>query len=151
MKFKPSFFFLGLEANAMPYDYSAKGEVSLNITITDKILMSTQFSALIYNVFFFFWQCLAMPEEAQYKGGIIENPELNDGTKGWSVFGSSKIEHRETKANKFIVAHTRNHSFDSFSRTIHLDSNLVYTFSGIVSSLYLFISYFDRTDVTHVH
>ncbi|XP_008455522.2 endo-1,4-beta-xylanase 5-like [Cucumis melo] len=93
----------GLGTNAMTYDYSANTE------------------------------CLVKPESAQYKGGIIENPELNDGLKGWFPFGSAKIEHREeSNGNVFIVAHTRNHSYDTLSQTLHLHSNIIYTFSAWV-------------------
>lgn len=75
---------------------------------------------------------MVKPENAQYKGGIIENPELNDGLKGWFPFGGSKIEVREEpNGNKFMVAHTRNHSYDTFSQTLYLGSNIIYTFSGM--------------------
>ncbi|XP_022952795.1 uncharacterized protein LOC111455386 [Cucurbita moschata] len=78
-------------------------------------------------------ECLSKPEEAQYKGGIVENPELNDGLKGWLAFGRAKIEHREeANGNKFIVARARNHPFDAFSQTLHLRTNLIYTFSAWV-------------------
>ncbi|CAK9315717.1 unnamed protein product [Citrullus colocynthis] len=93
----------GFGINGMPYDYSANTE------------------------------CLVKPEDAQYKGGIVENPELNDGLKGWFPFGGSKIELREEpNGNKFLVAHTRNHSYDAFFQTLHLRSNIIYIFSAWV-------------------
>ncbi|EEF29959.1 Endo-1,4-beta-xylanase C precursor, putative [Ricinus communis] len=90
----------GYNANALPYDYTASIE------------------------------CLARPHEAQYHGGIIMNPELNDGLKGWSAFGDAKIEHREFEGNKFIVAHTRATPYDSPSQDLYLLKNRLYTFSA---------------------
>lgn len=70
------------------------------------------------------------PHRAQYGGGMITNPELNDGLKGWSVFGGAKIEERVLGDNKFIVAHTRTLNNDSFSQNLYMNKDNLYTFSG---------------------
>ncbi|XP_065871864.1 endo-1,4-beta-xylanase 5-like [Euphorbia lathyris] len=94
-------FLLGnIYANALSYDYSASIE------------------------------CLKSPQKPQYNGGIIANPELNDGSEGWSSFGYAKIEHRELNGNKFIVAHSRSNPHGSVSQSVYLDKNKIYTFSA---------------------
>ncbi|KAG6397610.1 hypothetical protein SASPL_143780 [Salvia splendens] len=76
-------------------------------------------------------QCLARPLKPQYNGGAVANPELNEGLTGWSSFGESKIEHKESSdGNKYIVASTRNLSYHSFSQVLDLDKEKLYTFSG---------------------
>ncbi|XP_042515955.1 endo-1,4-beta-xylanase 5-like [Macadamia integrifolia] len=95
--------FTGVAVEALSYDYSATIE------------------------------CLAEPLKPQYGGGIIKNPELNHGLSGWSVFGQAKIEHRSSeKGNSFIVAHSRNKPFDSFSQKLYLLKDRLYTFSAWV-------------------
>ena len=73
---------------------------------------------------------MEIPHKPQYDGGIIKNPELNDGLEGWSKFGDATIEHKEFKGNKFIVAHSRVNPFDSMSQDLHLLKDRLYTFSG---------------------
>ncbi|KAK2429958.1 Glycosyl hydrolase superfamily protein [Trifolium repens] len=93
----------GFEAEALSYDYSASIE------------------------------CLAQPQKPLYNGGIIENPELNDGLKGWTTFGDAKIEHRESSlGNKYVVAHSRNQPHDSVSQKIYLRKGLHYSLSAWV-------------------
>ncbi|XP_022762138.1 uncharacterized protein LOC111308052 [Durio zibethinus] len=94
--------FLGLiKAKAMSYDYTASIE------------------------------CLAQPSKPQYGGGIMKNPELNGGLIGWSTFGNATMEHRqEPNGNKFIVARSRNHFYDSVSQKLYLEKNKLYTFSA---------------------
>ncbi|PON90535.1 Glycoside hydrolase [Trema orientale] len=78
-------------------------------------------------------QCLENPLKPQYGGGIIVNPEFNDGLQGWSQFGEAKLEHRESQlssGNKFIAAHTRNQPYDSISQKLYLHKNKLYTFSA---------------------
>ncbi|KAF2294408.1 hypothetical protein GH714_010573 [Hevea brasiliensis] len=75
-------------------------------------------------------ECLASPQRPQYNGGVIRNPELNDGLKGWSTFGDAKIEHRKLGNNNFIVANSRVHSYDSVSQNLYLQKNKIYTFSA---------------------
>ncbi|KAG6399858.1 hypothetical protein SASPL_141343 [Salvia splendens] len=76
-------------------------------------------------------QCLARPLNPQYNGGAVVNPEFNKGLTGWSSFGESKIEHKESSdGNKFIVASTRNLSYHSFSQVFDIDKEKLYTFSG---------------------
>ncbi|KAF5733209.1 Glycosyl hydrolase family 10 protein [Tripterygium wilfordii] len=75
-------------------------------------------------------ECLEKPHKPQYGGGVIINPELNQGLKGWSVFGGAKVEHRELGGNKYVVAYSRNQPFDSVSQKLHLQKNKLYTFSA---------------------
>ncbi|TXG64110.1 hypothetical protein EZV62_011104 [Acer yangbiense] len=102
-------FSSGFEAHALSYDYSATIE------------------------------CLANPHKPQYGGGIIVNPELNHGLKGWSTFGKAKIQHKESGGNKFLVAHSRSQPYASISQKLYLRKNMLYTFSGI-SFISLFLS-----------
>ncbi|KAK9941868.1 hypothetical protein M0R45_007561 [Rubus argutus] len=74
--------------------------------------------------------CLANPLKPQYGGGIIINPELNDGLKGWSTFGNAKLQHTESLSNKFLVAHSRIQPHDSISQNVYLQSDKLYTFSA---------------------
>ncbi|KAK7312238.1 hypothetical protein VNO77_35967 [Canavalia gladiata] len=92
--------FPGFEAEALSYDYSASIE------------------------------CLAQPQKAQYNGGIIQNPELNDGLNGWTAFGDPKIELRESLGNKYVVAHSRNQAWDTVSQKIYLHKDMHYTLSA---------------------
>ncbi|TXG64103.1 hypothetical protein EZV62_011097 [Acer yangbiense] len=93
-------FSSGFEAHALSYDYSATIE------------------------------CLANPHKPQYGGGIIVNPNLDHGLKGWSTFGKAKIQHRESGGNKFLVAHSRSQPYDSISQKLYLRKNMLYTFSA---------------------
>ncbi|KAM7253941.1 hypothetical protein ACFE04_031623 [Oxalis oulophora] len=95
-----SLLFAGFKVNAVPYDYTAT------------------------------FECLAKPYKPQYNGGMIANPEFNEGIKGWSTFGNAKIEHRESSGNKYIVAHSRNQSHDSLSQKVYLRKDRLYTFSA---------------------
>ncbi|KAJ7967579.1 endo-1,4-beta-xylanase-like [Quillaja saponaria] len=75
-------------------------------------------------------ECLANPQKPQYSGGIIINPDLNDGLKGWTGFGGAKIKHRESGSNKYIVAHSRDQPHHSVSQKLYLQKNKLYTFSA---------------------
>ena len=75
-------------------------------------------------------QCLENPQKPFYIGGIIKNPELNDGLEGWNAIGDAKIHQRESRGNKFIVAHNRNQPNDSVSQKIYMRKNNLYTLSG---------------------
>ncbi|KAL5788072.1 hypothetical protein ACOSP7_005021 [Xanthoceras sorbifolium] len=75
-------------------------------------------------------ECLKNPHKAQYGGGIIKNPELDRGLKGWSTFGNAKKEHRASGGNKFIVAYSRNKPHDSVSQKLYMQKNMLYTFSA---------------------
>ncbi|KAE9620300.1 putative endo-1,4-beta-xylanase [Lupinus albus] len=88
------------EVKAVPYDYSAISE------------------------------CLQQPLKPQYNGGLIKNPELNNGLEGWTVYGNAKIEHRESSGNKYVVAYNRNQSSDTVSQKINLQKGMHYTLSG---------------------
>ncbi|XP_073127925.1 endo-1,4-beta-xylanase 5-like [Henckelia pumila] len=101
------FFFLvlyleqGLKIHAVPYDYIFTNE------------------------------CMKNPLAPQYGGGIVRNPEINRGLEGWTRFGDSKIEHRQSEdGNKYIVASNRSRSFHSFSQRFHLEKEKLYTFSA---------------------
>ncbi|WJX45136.1 endo-1,4-beta-xylanase [Trifolium repens] len=90
----------GFEAEALSYDYSVSIE------------------------------CLATPHKPQYNGGIIQNPEFNDGLQGWKQFGEAKIELRESLGNKYVVAYSRSQSYDSVSQKISLKKGMYYTLSA---------------------
>ncbi|XAR52930.1 Endo-1,4-beta-xylanase [Bertholletia excelsa] len=75
--------------------------------------------------------CLASPHKPQYGGGIVVNPELDHGLKGWTAFGDAKIERRASKeGNTFVVAHNRQHPHDSFSQKFYLEKRKLYTLSA---------------------
>ncbi|PIN19764.1 Endo-1,4-beta-xylanase [Handroanthus impetiginosus] len=75
--------------------------------------------------------CLATPHRPQYDGGIVLNPELNDGLNGWSRFGDAKVEHIESQdGNKYIIASKRQQSFHSFTQKFNLEKEKLYTFSA---------------------
>ncbi|CAI9769998.1 unnamed protein product [Fraxinus pennsylvanica] len=77
------------------------------------------------------FQCLTKPEEAHYGGGIVLNPELNLGLKGWTIFGDAKVEHQKSKdGKKYIVASNRNTAFDSFTQKFCLEKDKLYVFSA---------------------
>ncbi|MED6172722.1 hypothetical protein PIB30_052634 [Stylosanthes scabra] len=79
----------------------------------------------------FLWKCLTHPHKPQYKGGIIQNPELNNGSQGWIQFGDSTIlDHRESLGNRYIVAHKRKQPHDSVSQKVFLQKNKHYALSA---------------------
>lgn len=49
---------------------------------------------MIFGAWFFQW--LIKPEP-HYGGGIVINPELNHGLKGWTALGGAKVEHQESR------------------------------------------------------
>ncbi|GER36378.1 Endo-1,4-beta-xylanase C, partial [Striga asiatica] len=76
-------------------------------------------------------QCLATPLRSQYDGGIVVNPEFNEGLKGWTQFGDINIEHQQSDdGNKYIVASKRNQSFHSLPQIFNLENEKLYTFSA---------------------
>ncbi|KAI3867632.1 hypothetical protein MKW98_006009 [Papaver atlanticum] len=78
-------------------------------------------------------ECLKEPLKPQYNGGIIVNPEFTYGLKGWSSFGGNggKIIHKTSEdGNSFIVAHSRNQPYDTFSQKIYLHKENLYSFSA---------------------
>ncbi|KAL1215825.1 Endo-1,4-beta-xylanase 5 [Cardamine amara subsp. amara] len=75
-------------------------------------------------------ECLENPYKPQYNGGIIVNPDLQNGSQGWSQFGNAKVDFREFGGNKFVVSQQRNQSYDSVSQKVHLEKGLLYTFSA---------------------
>ncbi|KAK9054721.1 hypothetical protein SSX86_025800 [Deinandra increscens subsp. villosa] len=76
-------------------------------------------------------ECLKTPNKPQYDGGIVVNPELKEGLKGWANFGTAKLQWRtEETGNEFVVARLRNQSFDSVSQEFFLDKEKLYTLSA---------------------
>ncbi|GAB2292123.1 hypothetical protein Dimus_026375 [Dionaea muscipula] len=77
-------------------------------------------------------ECLENPRKPQYGGGIIVNPEFNHGLEGWSSFGGAKLEQRALgrEGNNFIVAYAREKPYASLSQKVHLDKDMLYTFSA---------------------
>ncbi|KAL6514630.1 hypothetical protein OROGR_020209 [Orobanche gracilis] len=98
------YIIFGFPASAVPYDYS------------------------------FTHECVAKPLRPQYDGGIVMNPEFNEGLKGWTTFGDAKIDHETTsydgENNHYIVASKRNQSYHSLGQTFDLESNKLYSFSA---------------------
>ncbi|KAL0348297.1 UNVERIFIED_CONTAM: Endo-1,4-beta-xylanase 5 [Sesamum angustifolium] len=76
--------------------------------------------------------CLAKPLRPQYDGGIVVNPELKDGLKGWTTFGDGKVEHGQSShdGNNYIIASKRHQPFHSFTQKFDLDKDKLYTFSA---------------------
>ncbi|XAR52931.1 Endo-1,4-beta-xylanase [Bertholletia excelsa] len=75
--------------------------------------------------------CLAEPHKPQYGGGLVVNPQLDDGLKGWDSFGYAKVKHRISETgNSFVVAHGRQHPHASFSQKFLLDKDKLYTLSA---------------------
>lgn len=91
------------------------------------------YTVSIFITFIFFMkQCLVKPLKTHYGGGIIKNPEFNDGIENWSVFGQGAIKQGVSEdGNKYIVSHNRRTSFDSFSQEIQLQTGILYTLSGL--------------------
>ena len=87
-------------------------------------------------------QCLAEPGRAHYGGGLIVNPEFNRGVEGWTVFGQGAIKQGTSKesGNRFIVAHCRRKPLDSFSQKILLENGKLYSFSGKIYSVFLWVT-----------
>ncbi|PIA60877.1 hypothetical protein AQUCO_00300413v1, partial [Aquilegia coerulea] len=76
-------------------------------------------------------ECIAEPLKPQYGGGIITNPEFNNGLDGWSEYGDGLIGKRQSKqGNNFVAARTRTNPHDSFSHKIYLEKENLYTFSA---------------------
>jgi len=84
-------------------------------------------------------QCLEIPYKPQYNGGIIVNPDMQNGSQGWSQFENAKVDFREFGGNKFVVATQRNQSSDSVSQKVYLEKGILYTFSGKNNSVFLFL------------
>ncbi|KAL3515369.1 hypothetical protein ACH5RR_022271 [Cinchona calisaya] len=77
-----------------------------------------------------FW-CLEKPLKPQYGGGIVINPEISEGLKGWSKFGDAKLEQRISKdGNKFIVVSDRKALHDSPSQKFYLEKEKFYIISA---------------------
>ncbi|URE25731.1 hypothetical protein MUK42_32664 [Musa troglodytarum] len=89
------------------------------------------------------------PPRPQYGGGIVRNPEFNDGLKGWSVFGYGQIAERTSdKGNRFLATDRRSLSQQSMSQKVYLQKGMLYTFSGIVMSMPASTAYVDQGNTT---
>ncbi|XP_064947478.1 endo-1,4-beta-xylanase 5-like [Musa acuminata AAA Group] len=76
-------------------------------------------------------ECLAEPPRPQYGGGIVRNPEFNDGLKGWSVFGNGQIAERTSDTgNRFMATERTRLSHQSVSQKVYLQRGMLYTFSA---------------------
>ncbi|KAG6417460.1 hypothetical protein SASPL_119640 [Salvia splendens] len=75
--------------------------------------------------------CLEKPLSPHYNGGIVVNPEFNEGLKGWTSFGYAKIRHEEANdGNKYIAATARNLPHHSVTQQFDFDEDKLYTFSA---------------------
>ncbi|KAK3035724.1 hypothetical protein RJ639_033426 [Escallonia herrerae] len=108
-------------------------DTSLHCSMTSNSSKLFFFSIVEVYCLHIFFQCLVNPLKPQYDGGIVVNPQLNSGLKGWSTFGHSLIEKRVSKSgNQYVVAHHRKRPHDSLSQKFHLEEGKIYTFSVIV-------------------
>ncbi|XP_057543764.1 endo-1,4-beta-xylanase 5-like [Amaranthus tricolor] len=93
--------YLGNTLHALTYDYSATTE------------------------------CLEEAWKIPYGGGIIQNPEFEHGSEGWTVFGHGNIEERTTKSgNRFITIVNRTQPYDSLAQRVQLQKGKLYAFSA---------------------
>ncbi|XP_058773666.1 endo-1,4-beta-xylanase 5-like [Vicia villosa] len=91
----------GLQLDSMPYDYYATTE------------------------------CVTEPQRAQYRGGIILNPDFDHSIHDWTVFGNGTIEERVSNdGNRFVIASNRTQPLDGFSQKVQLNKGIMYTFSA---------------------
>ncbi|MQL70206.1 hypothetical protein Taro_002517, partial [Colocasia esculenta] len=75
--------------------------------------------------------CLEAPLPAQYSGGIIPNPDFDEGLKGWTAFASGEIEERTSSGgNKFAATVRRREPYHSFSHKLRLEEGKLYTLSA---------------------
>ncbi|KAK4385525.1 Endo-1,4-beta-xylanase 5-like [Sesamum angolense] len=72
-------------------------------------------------------ECLAKPLKPQYGGGIAVNPELNEGCRGWSQTGNTKIGSKDGN-NYFVASVINNQSSPVHKFYLHHDK--LYPFSG---------------------
>ncbi|XP_074572095.1 endo-1,4-beta-xylanase 5-like [Curcuma longa] len=78
-------------------------------------------------------ECLADPPKPHYRGGIIRNPEFNNGTKHWKPFGSSRVTVRKSESgNRFSVTRRRTSPHQSISQKVFLQKAMLYAFSAWV-------------------
>ena len=68
------------------------------------------------------------------------NPELQNGSQGWSQLGNVKVDFTESGGNKFVIARGRNQSYDSVSQMVYLEKGLLYTFSGTYNFKFCFLA-----------
>ena len=99
-------------------------------------------------------QCVAMPWRVHHGGGIIVNPEFNNGTEGWKVYGGGEIKlgwlKQGNDTNTFIVAHKRTQPRDSLYQLVHLQYEKLYSFSGMCRSFFRYSSCFSDLNSLNV-
>ncbi|KAJ0973696.1 hypothetical protein J5N97_015661 [Dioscorea zingiberensis] len=89
--------------------------------------------AFFYCCLLFYFQCLVDPPKPQYRGGIIINPEFNNGLNGWLISDHSNIAVKTSETgNKFSVAQSGENPHQSLSQKVYLHSEKIYTFSAWV-------------------
>ncbi|XP_059648018.1 endo-1,4-beta-xylanase 4-like isoform X2 [Cornus florida] len=107
-------------------------EAKLFVVLWSLLLAGRTSEASLYN-YSASIECLVNPLEPQYEGGLVANPNFEDGIEGWGRFGDAKIEaRRASMGNKFIVAYNRSQPYDSFSQWLYLEEGLLYSFSAWV-------------------
>ncbi|KAK4340157.1 hypothetical protein RND71_041619 [Anisodus tanguticus] len=134
---KPTLFLTPLRrANLWPrlFDMDIMKRENLVLVLYYLLLASTGFEVYAENYDYSYTVgCLRKPLKPQYNGGIVVNPEFNDGLKGWFLVGDAKIENNvSSDGNKFIVASERKGSYHGFSQMFQLDKEKFYVVSGWV-------------------
>eukprot|EP00253_Pinus_taeda_P030791 PITA_30791 len=76
-------------------------------------------------------ECLQKPPSPSYGGGIIVNPDINDGLQGWTPFGNTTLEVRSAPdGNNYLVAQGRKNSYDAPSQNPNLTQGMMYTLAA---------------------
>lgn len=85
------------------------------------------------------FQCLADPQSAQYNGGIVVNPNFNEGLNGWKKSGFANMATRMSNNtnNTFIVATNRKGPLHGFTQKYFLKKDTYYVTSGILQLNFL--------------
>nr|XP_009783073.1 PREDICTED: uncharacterized protein LOC104231720 [Nicotiana sylvestris] len=79
-------------------------------------------------------ECLADPLRAQYNGGIVVNPDFNEGLLGWRKCGFANMATRMSNItnNTYIVATNRKGSLHGFTQKYFLQKDTHYVTSAWV-------------------
>ncbi|KAG8380637.1 hypothetical protein BUALT_Bualt06G0036500 [Buddleja alternifolia] len=77
----------------------------------------------------------------QYGGGIVVNPELKQGLKGWTHVENAKIEHRTSNdGNNNIIASVCGNQTSTL-QNFHLEADKLYAFSVSHGNTYIKASF----------
>ncbi|KAJ8763382.1 hypothetical protein K2173_002265 [Erythroxylum novogranatense] len=88
-------------------------------------------STVCHVLLLLFQFCLVEPKRAQYRGGIIENPDFDRCLNGWNVFGNASIEEGKSKnGNKFLISKHRTRPLDGVSKNVQFEQGQIYSFSA---------------------